>query len=199
MPRRTAASRSVEAHDEIDLDVDVMDASDLDGAIEIGADAEFIEPRQDLRRKAKPRPSHAGDIEPVAAAEAAVAGMAQRFDGWMAEETTRLALLFARAEETAFDVDELVAFHRAAHDIKGQAATLGFPLAGRIAASLCRLVDGSLETGRIPRELVLQHVQSVRAIIAEQARDETSRTARRLAERLDEVTSDYLRQLEDAA
>ncbi len=33
------------------------------------------------------------------------------------------------------------ALFRAAHDIKGQAATLGFPLAAAVADSLCRLIE----------------------------------------------------------
>lgn len=199
MPRRTAAAQPAEAPETVARDEDSADIGAFEGDLEIGADAEFIMPRNDLRKKAKPRRSKAGDLEPVAAAEAAVARMAESFDGWMAEETGRLVSLFARVDEAAFDRDDLEAFHRAAHDIKGQAATLGFPLAGRIAGSLCRLVDGTLESGRIPRELVLQHVQSVRAVIAERAREESSETARRLAERLDEVTTDYLDQIRRVA
>lgn len=197
MSRRTTSARPADAADTFDLED--AETGAFEGGIEIGADAEFIQPRQDLRKKAKPKRAQAGEVEPVAAAEAAMARMAQSFDGWMAEETSRLVTLFASMDEADFDAERLEAFHRAAHDIKGQAATLGFPLAGRIAGSLCRLVDGSLEAGRIPRELVLQHVQSVRAIIAEQAREESSTTARLLAERLDEVTSDYLDQVAHAA
>lgn len=167
--------------------------------IEIGPDAEIIQPRHDLRKKAKPQRAKPGESDPVEAAEAAMARMSENFDGWMLEETSRLALLFAEAEENAFDEETLEAFHRAAHDIKGQAATLGFPLAGRIAAGLCRLIEAKTATGRFPRDLVLQHVQSVRAITTEQARETGTATARRLADRLEEVTSDYLDQIGAAA
>ena len=37
--------------------------------------------------------------------------------------------------------DTRAALFRAAHDIKGEAATFGYPIAGRIAGSLCRLID----------------------------------------------------------
>lgn len=166
---------------------------------DIGADAEFIEPPSDLRKKVKKRASKAGDVDPVAAAEAALARMATSFDGWMNEETQRLSELWSAADLTSYEIETREAFYRAAHDIKGQAATLGFPVAGRIAASLCRLLDGVEVVDRLPRELVRQHVQSVRAVIAENARENDSPTARRLADRLDEVTDDYLEQVTRAA
>ncbi|MCE1236909.1 MAG: Hpt domain-containing protein [Hyphomicrobiales bacterium] len=194
MPRRSAPKTP-----EPDLEVDAADTNELVDGIEIGPDAEFFAAPDDLRGKARPKRARAGELDPIEAAEAAVARMADRFDDWMAEETSRLVTLFAEADETEFDGEALEAFHRAAHDIKGQAATLGFPIAGRIAASLCRLIEAKLETGRLPRELVQQHVLSVRAIIVEQAREDESSTARRLADRLDEVTHDYLEQIGHAA
>lgn len=174
-------------------DVEIASAAvdDFGDGIEIGADAEFLTPPTDLRAKVKSRSAKPTE-DPVAAAEAALARMAESFDGWMGEETRRLADLFAAADLTDYEAETREALYRAAHDIKGQAATLGFPVAGRIAGSLCRLLDGIDEPDRLPRELVRQHVQSVRAVIAENARENTSDTARRLADRLDEVTDDYL-------
>lgn len=201
--RRAPAPTDDPTVSDVAADAPVVDiaagAGDLDADLDFGPDAEFIEPQCDLRPKAKQKRAKAGDVEPVAAAEAALKRMASSFDGWMADETQRLAELWAEADGTDYEREAREAFHRAAHDIKGQAATLGFPLAGRIAASLCRLLDGHVEIERIPRELVRQHVQSVRAIIAEQAREDHSATARLLAERLDEVTTDYLVQIDRAA
>lgn len=174
-------------------------ASETFDDIEIGADAEFMAPPADLRKKVKQRASKAGDPDPVAAAEAALARMAGSFGDWMSEETQRLAELWTAADLTDYEEETREALYRAAHDIKGQAATLGFPVAGRIAASLCRLLDGIDIPDRLPRELVRQHVQSVRAIIVENARDESSATARLLAERLGEVTDDFLDRMTKAA
>ena len=176
-----------------------VETSEIVDGIEIGADAEFVTPPSDLRKKVKQRAPKAGEADPVAAAEAALARMADSFDGWMSEETRRLADLWTAADFTDFEAEARDAFYRAAHDIKGQAATMGFPIAGRIAGSLCRLLDGIDEVERLPRALVQQHVQSVRAIIAENAREDTSETARLLADRLDEVTGDYLDQVLRAA
>jgi HPt (histidine-containing phosphotransfer) domain-containing protein len=198
MARRTATPAPAAEPTDL-VETDAAESGGFGDEIELGPDAEIIEPRADLRKKARPKRARAGEADPVEAAEAAVARMADSFEGWMTDETSRLVSLFLEAEETEFDDEALEAFHRAAHDIKGQAATLGFPLAGRIAASLCRLIEAKRDTGRLPRDLVQQHVQSVRAIIVERARDEGTATARRLADRLDEVTTDYLEQIGIAA
>ena len=180
---------------------DEIDPSAIDLAedIEIGADAEFLPTPKDLRKKVRQRTAKSGDDDPIAAAEAALARMATTFDGWMSEETQRLTTLWTAADLTDFEIEAREALYRAAHDIKGQAATLGYPVAGRIAASLCRLLEGVETPERLPRELVRQHVQSVRAVIVENAREDTSATARKLAERLDEVTHDFLDRSAQAA
>ena len=183
----------------VEPDVVEAAASEATDEIEIGADAEFMEPPSDLRKKVRQRASKAGDKDPVAEAEAALARMATSFDVWMSEETQRLAALWSAADLTDYELEAREAFYRAAHDIKGQAATMGFPVAGRIAGSLCRLLDGVAAADRLPRELVRQHVQSVRAVIAENAREDTSETARLLAERLTEVTDDFLERAAEAA
>ncbi len=174
-------------------------ATETFDGIEIGADAEFIEPPADLRKKVKQRASRPGDPDPVAAAEAALSRMASSFDGWMSAETQRLTDLWTAADLMDYELEAREVFYRAAHDIKGQAATMGFPVAGRIAASLCRLLDAIDLPERLPRDLVRQHVQSVRAVILENAREDTSATARLLAERLDDVTEHYLDQVSRAA
>ncbi|MDK9698343.1 MAG: Hpt domain-containing protein [Siculibacillus sp.] len=177
---------------------DAMTDEAFDG-IEIGADAQFMEPPSDLRKKVRQRASKAGDKDPVKEAEAALARMATSFDAWMSEESQRLSMLWSAADLTDFETEARDTFYRAAHDIKGQAATMGFPVAGRIAGSLCRLLDGIDEVSMMPRELVRQHVQSVRAVIVENAREDTSPTAQLLAERLDEVTDDFLDRVVKAA
>lgn len=172
-------------------DQTTADASGGDEDFLFGEGAEYLTPPTDLRAKAPQRPSKQGDRDPVEAAEAALKRMETSFDSWMTEETVRLVTLWNEAEATGYEGEAREAFHRAAHDIKGQAATLGFPLAGRVAGSLCRILE-AMGAERMPHELVRQHVQSVRAMIVEQARDEGSPTAVRLADRLEEVTIDFL-------
>ncbi len=81
---------------------------------------------------------------------------------------------------------------RAAHDIKGEAATFGYPAVGTVAHSLCRLVEHTPDMSRIPLALVEQHVDAVRAITREYGRADLT-AASSLAQRPREVTDDFLR------
>ncbi|MEJ1161136.1 Hpt domain-containing protein [Prosthecomicrobium sp. N25] len=161
---------------------------------EIG-DGERIASPVDLRSKAKEIKLKRGEKDPVQAAEAALKRMEKTFSMWIEDETLALAETGRKAEASGFAADDRADLYRSAHDIKGQAATLGFPLAGRIAGSLCLLLDHAGPSDRLPPDLVRQHVQAVRAVVAENARDEGTPVALRLAERLEEVTDDYLRSL----
>ena len=69
-------------------------------------------------------------------------------------------------------------FH-AAHDIKGEAATFGYPFVAASADSLCRLIEHTPDMNRIPIALVDQHVDAVRAIIRENARPDVAQIAER--------------------
>ncbi|MBE7218096.1 MAG: Hpt domain-containing protein [Caulobacteraceae bacterium] len=86
--------------------------------------------------------------------------MADEFAPLLQEELARMAA--ARTAWRAGGVRELEA---AAHDLKGLGATFGAPLAGRIAASLERL----LAAGDAPAGLVDAHVDAARAVVREGA------------------------------
>ena len=52
--------------------------------------------------------------------------------------------------------------YSAAHDIKGEGATFGYPLAARIADTLCGLMDGIADETALPLGLMMQHVEAIR-------------------------------------
>jgi hypothetical protein len=66
----------------------------------------------------------------------------------------------------------------------------GFPLAAKVADSLCGLLDG-VAPARIPFPLVDHHVDAVRAIVRENARGEGTSVARTLVTRLVAVSRDF--------
>ena len=80
----------------------------------------------------------------------------------------------------------------AAHDIKGQAATFGFPLVMPVADSLCRLIEHTPDMKRIPHNLIDQHVDAIRAIIREKERPDIAQIADQLTRKLREVTDEFL-------
>jgi HPt (histidine-containing phosphotransfer) domain-containing protein len=81
---------------------------------------------------------------------------------------------------------------RCAHDIKGEAATFGFPLVAPPADSLCRLIEHTPDMTLIPLGLIDQHVDAIRAIVRENARPDNAEVARALTQRLREVTDEFL-------
>jgi HPt (histidine-containing phosphotransfer) domain-containing protein len=173
----------------------VAQSDDMEDDFDFGDDAEIIAPKIDLRRKAKERRSKSGDIDPVAAAEAAMNDMSQKFSGWMTDGTETLISAWKACADADFTEDECTVFFARAHDIKGQAATLGFPAAGQVAASLCRLLELVTPTSRLPRELVRQHALAIRAIAQESTQNEPNALADTLAARLTSVTDEYLASL----
>jgi HPt (histidine-containing phosphotransfer) domain-containing protein len=82
-------------------------------------------------------------------------------------------------------------FH-AAHDIKGEAATFGYPAVASAADSLCRLIEHTPDMTPIPPNLIDQHVDAVRAIYREYARSDAKQLAAKLTKRLREVTDEFL-------
>ena len=93
--------------------------------------------------------------DPVARAEKALADLSGEFKQWMEEEVRRLVTAhdaIAKSGVTTASRDELF---RAAHDIKGDAATFGYPSAGAVAESLCRVIEHAPDFAKVPSDLVL--------------------------------------------
>jgi len=129
----------------------------------------------------------------VARAEAALARLSTEFAEWMQTECERLEMARQEVVRLGFTEKTHAELFRAAHDIKGEAATFGYPAVVGAADSLCRLLEHTPNTSRIPLTLVEQHVDAVRAIAREYARADLASVAGTLTRRLREVTDEFLR------
>lgn len=155
------------------------------------ADHEVIVPPNRLKKAvavAKP-----AGFDPVARAEEALGNLAGEFADWMDRDCTKLdeARQLVKAEGFAEETRDTL--FRCTHDIKGEAATFGFPLVAPPADSLCRLIEHTPDMTQIPLELVDQHVDAIRAIVREHARTDIEEVAWTLTGRLREVTDEFLR------
>ena len=154
---------------------------------------EIIEAKNDLRKKVRRIRRLSPADDPVKRAEAAIKILSEHFDDWMADE---INVMFAARDAwraTGYrDGEERNAFYRAVHDIKGQSTTLGFPLATRVAGSLCSLLERVTERALTPVDLVNQHVDAIRAIVRERAKDEQNRVGSALTQTLLDVTEAYI-------
>lgn len=154
------------------------------------ADHEVLVPPNRLTR-AISKVAHPDD-DPVTRAEDAIAQLSGEFGEWMMQECDRLdraRLAIKQGGIGKKNRDEL--FH-AAHDVKGGAATFGYPLAAPAAESLCRILEHSPHPERIPLALIDQHVDAVRAIFREYARPDIAEIATALNTELRNVTQEYL-------
>lgn len=161
-------------------------------AIATYGDHEVIMPENKLRKAVNVKPYMAGDDDPVLRAERALAALSSEFGSWMESECERLDLARLAVSTGGFSKANKDGLFLAAHDIKGEAATFGFPLVASAADSLCRLIEYSPDLNRIPIKLIDQHVDAVRAIYREYSRSDAEELAALLTGRLREVTDEFL-------
>jgi hypothetical protein len=155
------------------------------------ADHEIISPPHKLRQAMSTVPSSTVD-DPVARAEQALARLSCEFSTWMEQEGERLDQARNAVKAAGFTAVTRDALFFAAHDIRGDAETLGYPGLVIPAASLCRLIEHTHDMKRIPLALVDQHVDAVRAIIREGSRPDAEQTIAVLTGRLRDVTDEFL-------
>ena len=162
-------------------------------AVSTFADHEVILPPNKLKKAVqKIKPGAVIDFDPVAQAEAALAELADDFIQWMAAECDRLDAARKTMKSAGINQGTRDALFLAAHDIKGQASTFGFPLVAPVADSLCRLIEHTPEMARLPMSLIDQHVDAIRAITHKNTRGDSTLYAVKLGEKLRHVTDDFL-------
>jgi len=160
---------------------------------EIYEDHEVLHPPRSLDKAISTAgQSNAIDLGAIARAEKALAKLATEFTAWMRNEIKVLDAAREIMRERGVTEETHAALFRAAHDIKGEAATFGYPIAGLIAGSLCRLMDDIAEPPALPLLVVDQHVDAIRAIVREDVKGEEDETGRALAQRLDELVTRLL-------
>jgi Hpt domain len=143
-------------------------------------------------RKVLRRVADADQDDPVARAETALAGLSGEFKLWMAAEADRLAAAHAAILDVGFTRAASAELFRAAHDIKGDAITFGYPAAGMVADSLCRIIEHAPDLARVPSALIAHHVDAIQAIVGERTKLDSIGMADELSRRLREVADDYL-------
>jgi chemotaxis protein histidine kinase CheA len=123
-------------------------------------------------------------MDVVELAEAALDRLKGEFDGWMQVEcdcldAARKSLHQGGWSKASFDI-----LFRAGHDIKGNAATFGFPLAGRLAAGMSRLLYHAPDKTRIPLALIDCYVEAIRAVVRDKLQNANEQTGLVVAEQL---------------
>jgi len=143
-------------------------------------------------RKVLRRVSEKDLDDPVARAEKALASLSGEFKNWMLTEVDRLAAAQAALLKQGVNAASRDELFRAAHDIKGDAATFGYPSAAAVAESLCRIIEHAPDLAQVPSELIVHHINAIQAIVRNHTRLDTVTTASELSRQLRGVADEFL-------
>lgn len=104
---------------------------------------EEIDPPFTLRDKVSYRPLAPGEDPPAERAEKWLSKLEPEFHDWLGEDTEELTRAWSELAAHPDDPEAFGRVHRLLHRIKGNAAILGNPAAGRLAAPLAALMERS--------------------------------------------------------
>lgn len=142
--------------------------------------------------KAKVGSAHGGiDMGAMRRAEAALDTLKSNFSDWIADDVKSLVAVRARYAQTP-DTEARAALMRAAHDIKGQAATFNYPLIARVASSLARLIANAPQNETVPQGLVDAHVDAIHVIHRQAIQTGDNKIALTLCAELDKQVNEML-------
>ena len=154
--------------------------------------AQFIKPKTSLSAKVGRVPTF--DPQALARAEAALNDLSSQFDDWMKAEADKLGEARDIAQSGGWTDTALSEIFTRAHDIKGLGTTYKFPIASKLAGSLCLILEAprdALDRKALAR-LVSGHVDTIRAVGRDGVRDETHPVARALLGELSALSTALL-------
>lgn len=123
----------------------------------------------------------------MARAEDAVAELAADYTAWALSDVQRAEHAFALLKsEPDKRPAHLEALYRAAHDMKGQGGSFGFPLVTKIGQSLCRyLRSGEMREPNYP--VIQAHIGALRLIVEKAIKGEGGPVGAKLIARLESL------------
>lgn len=127
------------------------------------------------------------DSAAIKRAEEAMDGLKTEFADWIADDVRKLTEARDAFAATPGE-DAQAKLFRVALDLKGQALTFGYPLAARVANSLCRLI----ESGKPAVPLITAHVEAIRVIVRDNVKQNAPQVAAMLAAELEARVAEAL-------
>lgn len=131
------------------------------------------------------------DMAAVGRAEAAMEALKTEFAAWAMDDVRKLV-----AAREAFadrpNPETRAGVLRAAHDMKGQAATFNYPLIARVAGSLSHLIHDLPANAVVPLALVDAHVNAIHVIYRDKVMDMSNKVAVALSEELEARVAEIL-------
>jgi chemotaxis protein histidine kinase CheA len=132
------------------------------------------------------------DMAAIKRAETAMDVIKSEFSAWAAADVEKLMAARARYAKTP-DAPSRAALLRAAHDMKGQAATFNYPMIARVSGSLSKLIGELAADKALPLGLVDAHVNAIHVIYRDKVMDETNKLAVALTKELETLVAEALK------
>ena len=120
----------------------------------------------------------------VARAEAALAAMSVNFQQWLEGEVTRLDDAMSAVRAKGRSAANMEALYHRAHDLKGLGTTYGYPIISQIAGLLCRVIDTPERRQGSRLDLVLAHVDAIKAAARDKIKSEEDAVGQALVKAL---------------
>ena len=127
---------------------------------------QFIRPPNTLRAKVIEGGPGAINPDVLEKAEQVIAGMADSYIEWAAEDAARLSAALAALGGADGDVEKLRPIFQVAHDMKGQGGSFGYQLITVIGDKLCRFIETLERVGTVEVDVIRLHVDSIQLVIA---------------------------------
>ncbi len=112
------------------------------------------------------------NADAVAKAEEALKALSANFAQWLSDEIIRLEGARTAVREQGRTPAATETLYLRAHDLKGLGATYEYPLVGRIAGSLCKLLEEPAKRPAVPQVLIDAHVDAIRLCVRTEMREE---------------------------
>ena len=154
-------------------------------------DYEIITPDTTKLRKTV-RAALPGEPDPVERAEAALAAISGDFSNWMQDECLRLDTARRKVRDLGLSTQTRQELFLAAHDLKGDSGTLGYPEVHAAAESLCRIIEHAPDLDEVPSNLIAHHINAIQAIVRERTKLDTAATAGVLSRSLRGIADEFL-------
>ena len=119
----------------------------------------------------------------VADADRAIARLSKDYDKHLAEDMTALEN-YMRAVKASPTAANLKTLFRLVHNMRGQAATFGFPLITEVGRSLCLYLLETEDEREVNVDLIEQHVNALRVIYREKIEGHGDTLSRQVVEAL---------------
>ena len=156
----------------------------------------MIIPPNNLKKKVKITIVKDGqEHDSIERAEIAMAAMSDKFKEWLEVEVLKFDKCRNEMckESNAINLDAL---HVVAHDVKGQAETMGYPLITLVSASLCKLINVWENPKTFPLDQLNNHVDAIKVLLSQNIKSKDHPIGKKLTDSLINVVYDFADEIE---